>query len=117
MRGRDVSLRVAPGPPYPAAFHVGAGHMIVHGNHAFIEAFGLACIGQPAREALLDLPPAAFELMDLVFLRGKPLACRITTPAGERRLVVAARRDPKTGETYGVTTHLRPASREADRMT
>ncbi len=97
-----------PGPPYPAAFHVGAGHMIVHGNRAFIEAFGQGCIGQPAREALLDLPPAAFELMDLVYRGGKPLACRIITPAGERRLVVAARRDPETGETYGVSTHLRP---------
>ena len=46
--------------------------------------------------------------MDLVYQGGKPLACRITTPAGDRRLVVAARRDPETGETYGVTTHLRP---------
>ena len=87
--------------------------MIVHGNRAFIEAFGKGCIGQPAREALLDLPPAAFELMDLVYQGGKPLAARIVTPAGERRLVVAARRDPETGETYGVTTHLRPVTREA----
>jgi hypothetical protein len=113
MTHREVSGPVAPGPPYPAAFHVGAGHMIVHGNRAFIEAFGKGCIGQPAREALLDLPPAAFELMDLVFRGGKPLACRIMTPAGARRLVVAARRDPETGETYGVTTHLRPVAREA----
>jgi len=108
-----VAGRVLPGPPYPAAFHLGAGHMIVHGNRAFIEAFGKGSIGQPAREALVDLPPAAFELMDLVFRGGKPLACRITTPAGERRLVVAARRDPETGETYGVTTHLRPVTPEA----
>ena len=112
MTGREVSSPVIPRPPYPAAFHVGAGHMIVHGNRAFIEAFGKGCIGQPAREALLDLPPAAFELMDLVYHGGKPLARRITTPAGERRLVVAARRDPETGETYGVTTHLRPVGRE-----
>jgi hypothetical protein len=35
-------------------------------------------------------------------------ACRIDTAAGPRRLVVAARQDPETGETYGVTTHLRP---------
>jgi hypothetical protein len=27
--------------------------------------------------------------------------------AGERRLVVAPRRDPETGEIYGVITHLR----------
>jgi PAS domain-containing protein len=103
---------VIPGPPYPAAFHVGAGHMIVHGNRAFIEAFGKGCIGQPAREALLELSSAAFELMDLVYQGGKPLACRIVTPDGERRLVVAPRRDPETGETYGVTTHLRPVGRE-----
>lgn len=80
----------------------------MHGNGAFLEIFGRACVGQPAREALLDLPTAAFELMDLVYRSGKPLACRIETPAGERRLVVAARQDPETGETYGVTTHLKP---------
>ena len=93
---------------YPAAFHLRPGHQIVHGNRAFIETFGDGCVGQPAREALLDLPPAAFELMDLVYQRGSALACRIETPAGERRLVVAARSDPETGETYGVMTHLRP---------
>jgi hypothetical protein len=86
--------------------------MIAHGNRAFIEAFGKGCIGQPAREALVDLPPVAFELMDLVYRGGKPLASRIMTPAGERRLVVAPRRDPETGETYGVTTHLRPTTGE-----
>ena len=94
--------------PYPAAFHIGPGHLIVHGNAAFIEAFGTGCVGQPAREALLDLPPAAFELMDLVYQRGAALACRIETPAGLRRLVVAARNDPETGKTYGVISHLRP---------
>jgi hypothetical protein len=94
--------------PYPAAFHLGPGHLIVHGNAAFIAAFGRGCVGQPAREALLDLPPAAFELMDLVYRRGAPLACRIETSGGERRLVVAARNDPETGETYGVISHLRP---------
>ncbi|MBI3749290.1 MAG: hypothetical protein HY262_10670 [Chloroflexi bacterium] len=115
MTDRETSRQVIPGPPYPAAFHVGAGHMIVHGNRAFMAAFGERSIGQPAREAMVDLPSAAFELMDLVYQGGKPLACRIMTPAGERRLVVAARRDPETGETYGVTTHLRPVGREAGR--
>ena len=100
-----------PVPPSPAAFHLGPGHVIVHGNPAFIEAFGPAAVGQPAREALLDLPPKAFQLMDLVYSSGKPGACRIVTPAGPRRLVVAARRDPETGETYGVTSHLRPVER------
>ena len=100
----------SPGPPSPAAFHYGAGHMIVHGNPAFIEAFGPSTVGQPAREAMLDLPAKAFELMDLVLSTGKPGACAVMTAAGPRRLVVAPRRDPETGEIYGVTTHLRPAA-------
>ena len=105
-----MSVETAARRPYPAAFHLGQGHLIVHGNAAFVEAFGKGCVGQPAREALLDLPPAAFELMDLVYRTGKPLATRIETPAGERRLVVAPRVDPETGETYGVTSHLRPVT-------
>ncbi len=83
--------------------------MIVHGNAAFIEAFGPSTVGQPAREAMLELPAKAFELMDLVYSTGKPGACNLATTAGPRRLVVAPRRDPESGETYGVTTHLRPA--------
>ncbi|MFL5721054.1 MAG: hypothetical protein ACJ778_11345 [Chloroflexota bacterium] len=86
--------------------------MIVHGNPAFVEAFGSTAIGQPAREALLDLPPKAFELMDLVYSTGKPGACAVTTAKGPRRLVVAPRRDPETGEVYGVTIHLRPVDAE-----
>jgi hypothetical protein len=82
--------------------------MIMHGNPAFTELFGTQVVGQPAREALLGLPPKAFELMDLVFSTGRPGACRVTTAAGPRRLVVVPRRDPETGEIYGVTTHLRP---------
>jgi hypothetical protein len=108
-----VSVETAAGRPYPAAFHVGPGHLIVYGNAAFMEAFGHGCIGQPAREALLDLPSAAFELMDLVYRGGKSLACRIATPAGDQRLVVAARLDPETGEPYGVTSHLRPLTTPA----
>ena len=94
--------------PAPAAFHVGTGHMIVHGNGAFLEAFGPRTLGQPAREAMVGLPAKAFELMDLVLASGKAGACRVDTRLGPRRLVVAPRRDPETGETYGVTTHLRP---------
>ena len=82
-----MSVETAARRPYPAAFHLGQGHLIVHGNAAFVEAFGKGCVGQPAREALLDLPPAAFELMDLVYRTGKPLACadrhaRRRAPAG-----------------------------------
>jgi hypothetical protein len=105
-----MSVETTASRPFPAAFHLGAGHRIVHGNAAFIETFGAGSVGQPAREALLDLPPAAFELMDLVFRTGKPLAVRIDTTAGERRLVVAPRIDPETGETYGVKSHLRPVT-------
>jgi hypothetical protein len=105
-RGGDPQ-RLPDTSPAPAAFHYGAGHMIMHGNPAFIEAFGAHAIGQPAREARIGLPPKAFELMDLVFATGKPGACQVTTAAGPRRLVVVPRRDPETGETYGVTTHLR----------
>ena len=97
----------APVTPAPAALHQGAGHRIVHGNPAFIEAFGPDAIGQPAREAMVSLPPKAFALMDLVFSSGKAGACQIATDRGSRRFVVAPRRDPATGEVYGVTTHLR----------
>ncbi len=97
----------------PAAFHLGPGHVIVHGNPPFIEAFGADVVGQPAREALVGLPAAAFELMDVVFREGRPLARRVRTSDGDRRLVVVPRRDPETGETYGVASHLR--SVRADR--
>jgi hypothetical protein len=92
----------------PAAFHFGPGHVIMHGNRPFVEAFGASAVGMPAREALVGLPPEAFELMDLVYRTGRSLARRIRTVDGDRRLVVVARRDPETDETYGVTTHLKP---------
>ena len=93
------------GPGHPAAFHLGPGHVIVYATPAFLEAFGSTCLGLPAREALPDLPAGAFALMDRVLQEGRPLARRIETPHGQRRLVVVPRRDPD-GETYGVTTHL-----------
>jgi len=96
-----------PEPPSPAAFHLGPGHVIVHGNGAFVAEFGRSSVGLPAREALVGLPREAFELMDVVYREGRPLARWIDTPDGRRRLVVVARRDPVSGETYGVTTHLR----------
>lgn len=101
--------------PSPAAFHYGAGHMIMHGNAAFVAEFGRGVVGQPAREALLGLPPKAFELMDLVYSTGKPGACQVQTADGPRRLVVAPRRDPGTGEIYGVSTHLRPMADRSSR--
>jgi hypothetical protein len=82
----------------------------MHGNPAFIAAYGPGAIGQPAREAMADLPGAAFELMDRVLREGRPFARTLALDGGERRLVVVPRMDPDTGETYGVTTHLRPVS-------
>jgi hypothetical protein len=99
-------------PTNPAAFHFGPAHVIVHGNGPFLEAFGPSCIGQPAREALVSLPSEAFALMDAVYREGKSLATWIRTADGPRRLVVAARCDPETGETYGVTSHIRPVAPE-----
>jgi len=68
-------------PPSPAAFHLGPGHRIVHANPPFIDAYGMTALGQPAREAMIDLPAAAFEVMDLVFRTGRPLARRVARPA------------------------------------
>jgi hypothetical protein len=94
--------------PNPAALHYGPAHVIMHGNPAFLEMFGPRSLGVPAREAMADLPTEAFELMDRVYREGRPLARRIATPSGPRRLVVVPRRDPEDGETYGVMIHLRP---------
>ena len=93
--------------PSPAAFHYGPAHRIMHGNPAFIATFGAESIGLPAREAMTELPRAAFALMDRVLREGRPLARRVITPAGERRFVVVPRKDPASGEVYGVATHLR----------
>jgi PAS domain-containing protein len=99
-----------PDPPgtHPAAFHDGPAHVIRWGNPAFAARYGSSSLGMPAREAMTDLPRAAFALMDRVLAEGRPLARRILTPDGERRLVVVPRKDIETGEPYGVTTHIRP---------
>lgn len=101
-----------PTVPHPAAFHDGQAHVIRWANPPFLALFGDGLVGQPAREALTGLPRRAFGLMDRVLREGRPLAVRVATPAGERRLVVVPRKDVETGETYGVTIHLRePAER------
>ena len=102
----------APAPstsPNPAAFHLGPGHVIVFGNPAFVAAYGGDTLGQPAREAMVDLPSAAFEVMDRVLREGRPLALRMRVSGAERRLLVVPRTEVDTGETYGVATYLRPA--------
>jgi hypothetical protein len=82
--------------------------VIVHGNPAFVARYGGAVLGQPAREAMVDLPRAAFELMDMVFREGRPLALRIVVAGVERRLLVVPRKELGMDETYGVATYLRP---------
>ena len=94
----------------PAAVCHGPGHVVVHGNPAFVSAFGESSVGLPAREILVDLPRAAFELMDTVLDRGKPLATWLHRPDEDWRLTVAPRIDPETHETYGVSFHLRARS-------
>ena len=102
------TVRIDAAAPYPAAFFLGRAHRIVHGNGAFLAAFGASSVGQPAREALVDLPSAAFDVMDAVLRSGRPLARRLVLADRPYRFVVAPRRDPETGETYGVASHLRP---------
>jgi hypothetical protein len=97
-----------PAEPSPAAFHFGPAHVIVFGNPAFVAAYGGETLGLPAREAMVDLPRAAFELMDMVFREGRPLARRILVAGEERRLLVVPRKEVDSDETYGVSTHLRP---------
>ncbi|HYC06356.1 MAG TPA: hypothetical protein VEG29_00385 [Candidatus Binatia bacterium] len=69
--------------------------------------FGAGSVGLPAREGMLDLPPDAFAVLDAVFVSGRPLARWIVRAGDEWRLTVAPRVDPTSGETYGVTFHLR----------
>ncbi len=101
--------RITPGraaPPRPAALAYGIGHVIVHANPPFVEEFGAGCVGLPAAEAMLDLPPAAFALLDLVYREGRPRATRIDVRGEPRRLVVVPRRDVETDEVYGLAVHL-----------
>jgi hypothetical protein len=94
----------------PAAFCFGPGHVVMHGNPAFVAAFGASAVGVPAREILVDLPGVAFEVMDAVFAGGTPLATWLHGSDEDWRLTVAPRIDPETSETYGVTFHLRARS-------
>ena len=94
----------------PAAVCFGPGHVVMHGNPAFIAVFGEVAVGLPAREILVDLPGAAFELMDAVFCGGRPLATWLHKDDEDWRFTVAPRIDPETHETYGVTFHLRARS-------
>ena len=48
--------------------------------------------------------------MDQVYDEGRPLATWLPGRDEDWRLTVAPRRDPETGETYGITFHLRARS-------
>ena len=112
--GPDVGSAAAAGgrtgPPvqHPAGLLYGRGHVVVYGNPPFRALFGAGIVGLPAAEALLDLPPGAFALMDLVYRGGRPLARRITLHGAPWRLTVAPRRDIADGEVYGIAVHLVP---------
>lgn len=94
----------------PAGFCIGSGHVVVYGNSAFRSTFGERSIGLPAREVLVDLPSAAFALLDAVLRDGRPLARWVRRGAEEWRLTARPRLDPETGEVYGVAFHLRAGS-------
>jgi hypothetical protein len=90
----------------PAAMCHGPGHVIRYGNPAFVAAFGKSCMGMPAREALVSLPPDAFLLLDVVLAKGRPYARWIRFAEEEWRMTAAPRIDP-SGEVYGVSFYLR----------
>jgi hypothetical protein len=94
----------------PAGLCSGPGHIVVYGNPAFISAFGEQSVGLPAREGMVSLPHAAFELLDAVLRGGRPLACWISGDGDEWRLTVMPRFDPETQQPYGVAFHLRERS-------
>lgn len=109
--GRAVTRPAARATQHPAAMLYGPGHLVVYGNPPFRALFGAGCIGLPAAEAFLDLPRAAFELMDLVYREGRPLARWITVRGATWRLTIADRRDIGTGGVYGIALHLVPRER------
>ena len=111
-RRADAGSGAAAPVQYPAALLYGPGHLVVHGNPPFRELFGAGWLGLPAAEALLDLPRDAFDLMDLVYREGRPFACWITLRGAPWRLTVAERRDPGTGDVYGIAVDLVPRERD-----
>jgi hypothetical protein len=105
-----VSGLVAP-VQHPAAMLYGPGHVVVYGNPPFQALFGAGSLGLPAAEALIDLPRAAFELMDLVYREGRALARWITLRGAPWRLTIVPRRVIGSVEVYGIAMHLVPGKR------
>lgn len=94
----------------PAGMCLGSGHLVVYGNPAFVALFGRQCLGLPARETMLGLPAAAFDLLDAVLREGRPLARWIVIEGDDWRMTAIPRVEFETGETYGVSFHLRRRS-------
>ena len=94
----------------PAGMCVGSGHLVVYGNPAFVATFGQQCVGLPARETMLSLPPGAFDLLDAVLTEGRPLARWIVIDGEDWRMTAMPRLDVETGDPYGVSFHLRRRS-------
>jgi hypothetical protein len=93
----------------PAGMCEGRGHLIVYGNPAMVHRFG-TCTGMPAREALTALPSEAFDLLDAVYSRSRPLACWIRLDGERWRMTAIPRIDAGNGEVYGVAFHLKSAT-------
>jgi hypothetical protein len=94
----------------PAAICHGPGHLVKYGNPAFVAIFGAQCVGLPAREGLLSLPPDAFVLLDVVLAKGRPFSRWIHLGKEEWRMTAVPRVDPGNQEIYGVAFHLRSRS-------
>jgi hypothetical protein len=105
----DEAEQAADGPATnPAGMCRGPGLIVVHGNPAFKRVFGEGSVGLPAREGMLGLSRTAFTLMDAVLLQGRPLARWVRLSGETWRMTAAPRRDPGTGDVYGVAFHLQP---------
>lgn len=104
---REAASLGDPAERRPAAMCVGPGHVVMHGNPAFIAAYGEESIGLPAREILVDLPSPVFTIFDAAFGSGRPLAAWVERGGIEWRLTVVPRRHPETGEIFGILFRLR----------
>jgi hypothetical protein len=101
----------------PVALLYGPGQRIVHGNQAFVAAFGRDAVGLPAREALVGVPGRLFEVVDRVLATGRPLACWLEIAGEWHRLTVVPHRDIETGEVYGAALRLAARGSRVDGTT
>jgi len=108
---RMTSRSSAAAIQHPAAMLYGPGHVVVHGTRRPGELFGAGWLGLAGRRGT-PRPAAgnAFDLMDLVYREGRPLARAGSRARRPWRLTVAERRDPGTGDVYGIAIQPRPAA-------